>query len=48
MAPIAIDESFSETPYDAADGVPEIENVVVAGAGPAGLMLALVYALKSF
>ena len=39
MAPIAIDESSNETPYDIADD-PEVENVVVVGAGPAGLMLA--------
>lgn len=40
MAPMAIDESFNGPPYSATDDVPEIENVVVAGAGPAGLMLA--------
>ena len=40
MAPMAIDESFGRAPYDTTDGVSEIENVVVAGAGPAGLMLA--------
>jgi NADPH-dependent 2,4-dienoyl-CoA reductase/sulfur reductase-like enzyme len=39
MAPIAIDESFNKSPYDIADD-PEVENVVVVGAGPAGLMLA--------
>jgi hypothetical protein len=40
MAPMAIDENFNGTPYDAADDDSETENVVVAGAGPAGLMLA--------
>jgi NADPH-dependent 2,4-dienoyl-CoA reductase/sulfur reductase-like enzyme len=40
MASMAIDESFNGAPYDATDDASEIENVVVAGAGPAGLMLA--------
>jgi NADPH-dependent 2,4-dienoyl-CoA reductase/sulfur reductase-like enzyme len=40
MAPIAIDQNLSGNSYDATDDIPEIENVVVAGAGPAGLMLA--------
>jgi NADPH-dependent 2,4-dienoyl-CoA reductase/sulfur reductase-like enzyme len=40
MAPMAIDESFNGARYSTADDVPEIEDVVVIGAGPAGLMLA--------
>jgi NADPH-dependent 2,4-dienoyl-CoA reductase/sulfur reductase-like enzyme len=40
MAPMAIDENFNGTPYNAVDDDSEIEDVVVAGAGPAGLMLA--------
>jgi hypothetical protein len=40
MAPMATDENFNGTPYGAAGDDSEIENVVVAGAGPAGLMLA--------
>lgn len=40
MAPMAIDENFNGSPHDATDDVPGVEDVVVAGAGPAGLMLA--------
>jgi len=40
MAPMAIDASFNGRPYDVTDDISEIEDVVVAGAGPAGLMLA--------
>jgi ribulose 1,5-bisphosphate synthetase/thiazole synthase len=39
MAPMAIDESFNGVPYSAIDDAPEMEDVVIAGAGPAGLML---------
>jgi NADPH-dependent 2,4-dienoyl-CoA reductase/sulfur reductase-like enzyme len=40
MAPMAIDEGFNGTSFDSVDEASEIENVVVVGAGPAGLMLA--------
>lgn len=40
MAPMAIDESFSGTITSDVDGGDAVEDVVVVGAGPAGLMLA--------
>lgn len=42
MAPMAIDESLTESMTTDAISKEEIEDVVVVGAGPAGLMLAYV------
>ena len=42
MAPMAIDESFTESMNSYGNRSEEIEDVVVVGAGPAGLMLAYV------
>jgi len=42
MAPMAVDQSFTELAHDDTNGNVEVEDVVVAGAGPAGLMLAYV------
>lgn len=42
MAPMAIDESFTESMTTDANSTEGIEDVVVVGAGPAGLMLAYV------
>jgi NADPH-dependent 2,4-dienoyl-CoA reductase/sulfur reductase-like enzyme len=39
---MAIDESFPGMVHGDMNGNPEVEDVVVAGAGPAGLMLAYV------
>ena len=42
MAPMAINESITGSTHIDVDGNVEVENVIVAGAGPAGLMLAYV------
>jgi ribulose 1,5-bisphosphate synthetase/thiazole synthase len=42
MAPMAIDESSTGPTNCDVDGNAHVEDVVVAGAGPAGLMLAYV------
>lgn len=42
MAPMAIDESFSGSMASDVNGGDEIEDVVLVGAGPAGLMLSYV------
>jgi ribulose 1,5-bisphosphate synthetase/thiazole synthase len=42
MAPMAIGESFTELTHSEINGTVEVEDVVIAGAGPAGLMLAYV------
>jgi NADPH-dependent 2,4-dienoyl-CoA reductase/sulfur reductase-like enzyme len=47
MAPIAIDESITGSMHIDAEGSVEVEDVIVAGGGPAGLMLAYVYSAKS-
>lgn len=40
MAPIAINDSLTGSMHIDAGGSTEVEDVIVAGAGPAGLMLA--------
>ena len=47
MAPMAIDENFNGSMSDVVNGNVEVEDVVVAGAGPAGLMLAYVIAQRA-
>ena len=42
MAPMAIIESIPESTHIHLNGNVEVEDVIVAGAGPAGLMLAYV------
>lgn len=42
MAPMAINDSITDPAYIDVDGNVEVEDVIVAGAGPAGLMLAYV------
>jgi ribulose 1,5-bisphosphate synthetase/thiazole synthase len=42
MAPMAIDGSFTGLMNGDVDGDIHVEDVVIAGAGPAGLMLAYV------
>lgn len=42
MAPIAIDEGFDDVSQDRMNDDVHVEDIVVAGAGPAGLMLAYV------
>jgi len=42
MVPMAINDSITDPAYIDVDGNVEVEDVIVAGAGPAGLMLAYV------
>lgn len=42
MAPMAINESITDSMHINVDGNVKVEDVIVAGAGPAGLMLAYV------
>jgi ribulose 1,5-bisphosphate synthetase/thiazole synthase len=42
MAPMAINDSITDPTHIDVDGNVEVEDVIVAGAGPAGLMLAYV------
>jgi len=42
MAPMAINESIAKSRHIDVNGNVEVEDVIVAGAGPAGLMLAYV------
>jgi ribulose 1,5-bisphosphate synthetase/thiazole synthase len=42
MAPMAINDSITDPTHIDLDGNVEVEDVIVAGAGPAGLMLAYV------
>lgn len=42
MAPMAIEENFDGLMSGVVNGNVEVEDVVVAGAGPAGLLLAYV------
>ena len=42
MAPMAIDESMTGSTHIDVDADLTVENVIVSGAGPAGLMLACV------
>jgi ribulose 1,5-bisphosphate synthetase/thiazole synthase len=47
MAPMAINESITGSTHIDVDGNVEVENVIVAGAGPAGLMLAYVVSAET-
>lgn len=47
MAPMAIIESFTGSTHIHVDDNVEVEDVIVAGAGPAGLMLAYVVFSKN-
>ena len=47
MAPMAIDESMTGSTHIDVDADLTVENVIVSGAGPAGLMLAYVLFSKS-
>lgn len=47
MAPMAINESITDSTHIDVDGNVEVENVIVAGAGPAGLMLAYVVSAET-
>lgn len=47
MAPMAIDESMTGSTHIDVDVDLEVEDVIVSGAGPAGLMLAYVLPAKA-